>query len=86
MCTLAAAGRARASPRGPLGRATSPKPISRHTLRRSLATHLHGAGYDLRSIQERLDHRQVTTTMMYTHVRNKGGLGVRSPLDTIDSL
>jgi len=66
-------------------RAGLARPASSHSFRHSFATHLLDDGYDIRTVQELLGHKDVKTTMVYTHVLNRGGKGVRSPMDGLQA-
>jgi site-specific recombinase XerD len=69
--------------RAALSKVGTAKAASVHTLRHSFATHLLMGGYDIRTVQELLGHKDVKTTMIYTHVLNRGGRGVQSPVDLL---
>ena len=66
-----------------VGKSGLAKKATCHTLRRSFATHLLENGYDILTVQELLGHNDVRTTMMHTHVLNRGGRGVKSPVDSL---
>jgi len=68
---------------GAVRRSGIAKRIGPHTFRHCFATHLLESGYDIRTVQELLGHKDVTTTMVYTHVLNRGTLGVKSPADLL---